>query len=311
MFTRPDSRDAPHLFGLGLQEMLADEITTDLRAIRAPGDQRGRRAPAKRQTRTLVSQGHQLRQHHRAAPNGTVDTSSVRGVNPDLRVRPFFVQGGTISIREFLVGAFNAEMGLQSDDPDLRAAAINRQRVTTPSGMVLDGAIDAIEAPPVTGSNGDDPDGDGIVNEMPVSLVDFMEFYLLNYFKPATSVSRQLASQINSGRALFTQAGCANCHVPSLTINRDRRVADVETVFSDFTPTDGGITTDGNPLNRLFSTAVARITVVDDPVPDPPLKKPEQPVRSSSRTSSRTSSATTWARTSGSATSTARSSVRS
>src|SRR5207253_3898205 len=32
--TRPDSRDAPHLFGLGLKEMLADEITSDLRTIR-------------------------------------------------------------------------------------------------------------------------------------------------------------------------------------------------------------------------------------------------------------------------------------
>src|ERR1700716_1489470 len=32
--TRPDSRDSPHLFGLGLKERLADEITTDLRAIR-------------------------------------------------------------------------------------------------------------------------------------------------------------------------------------------------------------------------------------------------------------------------------------
>src|SRR5882757_2663645 len=32
--TRPDSRDAPHLFGLGLKEMLADEITTDLRSTR-------------------------------------------------------------------------------------------------------------------------------------------------------------------------------------------------------------------------------------------------------------------------------------
>src|SRR5437867_4119891 len=32
--TRPDSRDAPHLFGLGLKEMLADELTTDLRATR-------------------------------------------------------------------------------------------------------------------------------------------------------------------------------------------------------------------------------------------------------------------------------------
>ena len=34
VFTRPDSRDAPHLFGLGLVEMLADEITTALRTIR-------------------------------------------------------------------------------------------------------------------------------------------------------------------------------------------------------------------------------------------------------------------------------------
>jgi len=33
--TRPDSRDSPHLFGIGLREMLADEITADLRAIRA------------------------------------------------------------------------------------------------------------------------------------------------------------------------------------------------------------------------------------------------------------------------------------
>jgi hypothetical protein len=32
--TRPDSRDAPHLFGLGIKEMLGDEITTDLRNIR-------------------------------------------------------------------------------------------------------------------------------------------------------------------------------------------------------------------------------------------------------------------------------------
>src|SRR5207247_4053037 len=32
--TRPDSRNTPHLFGLGLKEMLADEMTSDLRAIR-------------------------------------------------------------------------------------------------------------------------------------------------------------------------------------------------------------------------------------------------------------------------------------
>jgi hypothetical protein len=35
IFTRPDHRDTPHVFGAGLKEMLADEITAELRAIRA------------------------------------------------------------------------------------------------------------------------------------------------------------------------------------------------------------------------------------------------------------------------------------
>ena len=48
MATRPDSRDAPHLFGLGLKEMLADEITTDLRAIRAEALAEASRSPRSR-----------------------------------------------------------------------------------------------------------------------------------------------------------------------------------------------------------------------------------------------------------------------
>src|SRR5262249_41813203 len=54
--TRPDSRDAPHLFGLGLKEMLADEITSDLRAIR---DAALAAAKSKNQpvTRALMSKG--------------------------------------------------------------------------------------------------------------------------------------------------------------------------------------------------------------------------------------------------------------
>jgi hypothetical protein len=270
VFTRPDSRDAPHLFGLGLQEMLGDEITADLRAIRAQAIAAAQSSGTP-QTRSLDSKGINYGSIT-GNPNGTVTTTNVVGVNPDLRVRPFFVQGGTISIREFAVGAFNAEMGLQSDDPDLRAAAVNRQRITTPSGMVLDGQLDAIEAPPAQTNT--DPDGDGVTNEMPVALVDFMEFYLLNYFKPGTSVPSEISAEVAAGRAAFTSFGCDSCHKSSLTINHDRRVADVETAFSDFTPNDGSTETDGNPLNRLFATATGRFVVNDDPVPDPPLKLP-------------------------------------
>ncbi len=252
VFTRPDSRDAPHLFGLGLQEMLADEMTADLRAQRA--------ALAVGQTAQLSSKGISFGSITRTGAT-TFNTANVVGVNPDLRVRPFFAQGGTISIREFLVGAFNAEMGIQSFDPDLAAAAVNRQRVVTPSGMVLDGALDAIEAPPVT-SAGTDGDGDGIANELPVSLVDFEEFYLLHYFKAATHVTPGRATEVNNGRALFTSIGCASCHTPSLTINRDRRIADVETNFNE---------AQGNPLNRLFAVASAFPFTIDDPPPDPPI----------------------------------------
>jgi mono/diheme cytochrome c family protein len=252
VFTRPDSRDAPHLFGLGLQEQLGDEITGKLRAIRA--------SLAIGQTAQLTVQmgGGVTINYGSITRTGqtTFNTANVVGVNPDLRVRPFFAQGGTISIREFLVGAFNAEMGVQSFDPDLQNAAVNRQRVVTPAGMVLDGALDAIEAPPAS-STTTDPDGDGITNELPASLVDFEEFYLLHYFKPAvnTGVDAAQTTEINNGRALFASAGCGSCHIPDLTINRDRRIADVETAFNP---------TQGNPFNRLFATASLFGAIVND-----------------------------------------------
>src|SRR5262245_23219450 len=178
--TRPDSRDAPHLFGLGLQEMLGDEMTGELR------DQRTNAINAARSsgqvvTRTLSTKGVTFGQI-RANPSGSVDTSGVVGVDADLRVKPFFAQGGTTSIREFVVGAFNDEMGLQAVDP-LTAAGAAGQRVVTPTGMVLNGATDTVKRSLVT-TTSDDQDGDGKVNEIPTSLVDFMEFYLFNYFKP-------------------------------------------------------------------------------------------------------------------------------
>lgn len=245
--TRPDSRDAPHLFGLGLKEMLADEITADLRAARSLAIARavsGRRSVTLALTSKGISYGSLT-----AYPDGSVDPTNVQGVNPDLRVRPFFAHGKTISIREFVVGALNAEMGLQSVDPDLAAASAGG-RVVTPAGMVLDGSRDAIEAPPSVGPN-----------KIPQSLVDFLEFYLLNYFKPATY---QQTPSTSAGRKIFESIGCTRCHVADLPLNRDRRVADVETVYD---PVNG-------IMNSLFATAVPLTRVVDDGVGWPALKQP-------------------------------------
>ena len=245
--TRPDSRDAPHLFGLGLQEMLGDEITADLRRIRA---QTAAEAASRRQpvSHGLVSKGISYGVIA-AHPDGSIDTTGVRGVDADLRVRPFFAHGGTAAIREFVVGAFNDEMGLQAYDPLLIKAAEGK-RVVTPSGMVLDGNLDKFNTPLVA-SQWDDQDRDGVSNEIPTSLVDHMEFYLLNYFKPATYEQTPVTRY---GENLMRQVGCTGCHVQNLRIERDRRIADVETVHDE----RNGI------FNSLYATASLQVVEVDD-----------------------------------------------
>src|SRR5438105_5765737 len=84
--TRPDSRDAGHLFGLGLKEMLADEITTDLRSTRDLGVtmalQMKRPVSLK-----LASKGVKYG-IITANADGSVDTTKIEGVDADLRVKP-------------------------------------------------------------------------------------------------------------------------------------------------------------------------------------------------------------------------------
>ncbi len=248
--TRPDSRDAPHLFGLGLKEMLADEMTTQLRATEAQAIQQaqGSGHPV---TRNLFAKGIYFGRIT-GLPDGTSDISRVEGVDTNLRVKPFFFQGGTVTMREFAIGAFKAEMGLESPDPILCDVTdpVNPQARTSPAGFHYDPATDTYERPPVCDANVDG-DGDGIVNEVDPALVDHMEFYLLNYFKPG--LDRQ-TYRTQQGLALMHQIGCTNCHVQNLTIDNDRRVADVTTVYD---PRNG-------IFNRLFATAQTLFTVVDD-----------------------------------------------
>ena len=249
--TRPDSRDTPHLFGLGLREMLADEITTDLRNIEAMAivQAQQRKRPV---TLKLWSKGISYGSIT-ANPDGSVDTSKVVGVDADLRVKPFFAEGSTISMREFIVAALHNEMGLEaSSDPDLLVANAGG-RVVTPSGMVLDGSKDKINARPAP-----DPENG---NEVDAATVDHLEFYLLNYFKPGHA---EQTAQTDAGRRVFNKIGCASCHIADLTINHDRRVADVETSYD----TTRGV------FNSLYATAGALIQDINDGTGYPDLKLP-------------------------------------
>jgi CxxC motif-containing protein (DUF1111 family) len=191
---------------------------------------------------------------------GNVDYSSVKGVDRDLRVKPFFAQGGTFNIRQFVLGAFNDEMGLQSPDPDLFAAS-HGDRVVTPSGMVLDGRLDALPTPRAGNDPGADPDRDGVSNEIDPAVVDHLEFYLLNYFKPAVYEQTEMSKL---GRTLMDGYGCTGCHRATMVIERDRRVADVDTRYD---PARG-------IFNRLFATASPLYVETASGSGLPPLRKP-------------------------------------
>lgn len=311
--TRPDSRDAPHLFGLGLVEQLADEMTQTLRQMRdeaidearalnqpitidlvidhqdpdALNDNNredsqpstldtwlgnnddntqwcgifwrlrqddscthfGKNTPKEDKLPSVTSiQFGQLT----AFPDGTVDTSLVEGVNADLRIRPFFHHGQTISIREFIIGAFNDEMGLQAHDPILCAVTDpeNPQHQVSPAGFVYDPSQDNFQRPPTCDASLD-IDQDGVINEIDPALVDHMELYHLNYFKPG---QYEVTPRAQKGLDLMESIGCTSCHVRNLVIQKDRRIADVETVYDP----ENGI------LNDLFATASTRFITEED-----------------------------------------------
>ncbi|HET8798416.1 MAG TPA: di-heme oxidoredictase family protein [Thermoanaerobaculia bacterium] len=261
--TTPGGRNAPHLFGVGLKAMLGEEITLDLWAIRDRAI-----ADAKRQKRAvelpLRSKGIDFGTI-KAFPNGDVDTSGVRGVGPNLQILTFNLgghAGADPALKPFFVGAFNGEMGLEAVDEDIRSFYQTGHTVITPAGLRIQGIN--IEESPCRNDPNCDHDGDGVANEVPQSIVDFMEFYLLNYFKPA--LGRQDATT-REGERLLRDIGCTECHRQNLQIDRDLRVADVETVYDPVR---------GNPFNNLFATATALFHEVDDGSSHPTLKLPNE-----------------------------------
>jgi hypothetical protein len=150
-------------------------------------------------------------------------------------------------------------MGIQISDPIINAAA-DGELVVTPSGFVMDGTIDVFERSP-TGEATDpditEPNAAGLPEDAGVALIDFMEFYLLNYFKPARNLQ---TANSNAGRALFNQIQCNSCHIANFTIENDRRVADVETVHVLSLPVaerpPPGV------FNNLFAIASTRLQAV-------------------------------------------------
>lgn len=182
-------RKSPSLFGSGLIELLAREMTADLHAIRAEAIDKARTS-GKRTTLPLVAKGVRFGAIG-AEPNGTVLTEQIEGIDKDLVVRPWSQKGVVTSLRTFTVTAMNHHHGMQ---------AIERY------GMRQTGHRDF--------------DRDGIEDELTegdISAVTLFQAALPvpRAVEPQQPQRRQAAMR---GRQVFADAGCAACHIAALPL---------------------------------------------------------------------------------------------
>ena len=103
-------RRPPSLFGAGLLELLAREMTRDLVGQRDGALARAR-AAGRDVSIDLSAKGVRFGSLV-ARSDGSYDAAGVSGVDPDLVVRPFGWRGQAVSVREFTITALNQHHGI-------------------------------------------------------------------------------------------------------------------------------------------------------------------------------------------------------
>lgn len=186
-----NSRATLGMFGSGYIEMLARQMTRDLRAIR-DATLPGRALPLRTKG---ISFGSIAR-----APDGQWITTGVEGFAapslattgpadpPSLIIRPFHQAGNVISLRQFTNNAFNQHHGIQS---------VERFGADT------------------------DPDGDGFVNELTRTDVTAVTLFQATMAVPGRVIPNDpdVEAAVLAGESRFRRIGCAVCHVPSLPLD--------------------------------------------------------------------------------------------
>jgi hypothetical protein len=180
-----NERHTPSLFGSGIVETLAREMTEDLHEQRAAAlrdaARAGRAVPARLRSKG-VGFGHIV-----ADVDGYVDYTRLEGVDTDLVVKPFGVKGVAISLREFSIAALNHHHGMQ---------AIER------FGWERTGVFDF--------------DHDGRSEEFSVGQLTALVLFQASL--PAPPPADASHPQLR----VFEDLGCAGCHVPSLPLRSQR-----------------------------------------------------------------------------------------
>jgi hypothetical protein len=207
-----DGRNAPALVALGVVQALAAEMTRDLQRQRADLVRDAARAGADRETH-LVTKGVDFGVL-RVSAKGALDASGLRGVDPDLVVKPFGWKGTLATFTDFAAEALQVHTGIQS------------------AVLLASASRDVVGA----GTDPADPDGDGIRDELGRGPFAAMTAHLALLEMPVVEPliqDRQLpaaaegfrapsttsfAYDFQRGRRDFHEAGCAGCHVPMLVL---------------------------------------------------------------------------------------------
>ena len=197
-------RSTTSTFGNGLLQLVAQEMTEELQAARERAAAAAKTKPGVATRQALTAKGTDFGEITATADaSGQVsfDLSGLRGVDPDLVVRPFGWKGNVTNLRSFQVFPATFGMGMMAEEFVWRL-------------------------PPEAGS---DPDGDGVVRELSVGDITAMTIYNAAQETPE-SVQRLAAlglvappdpaslAQVERGREVFARIGCANCHRPEIQL---------------------------------------------------------------------------------------------
>lgn len=187
-------RNPRALWGAAVLGQLAAEMTAELREKFAAAKRDLRPGQTVQLSAKGVSFGF-LRKN----PSGQIDGSGVRGVRQDLIVRPFGWKGTVASLRQVVVESLQRNLGVQAEE--LVTAG--------PPGAAPYG-----DGPPA------DPDLDGVTREATTGMVTALTAYLAALTLPTEESPTPPSFLIPTARGaeLFTQVGCASCHVPELPL---------------------------------------------------------------------------------------------
>ncbi len=185
-----NERNTNHLFGAGLIELLAREMSADLQAIRA-ATLRAARAQQQPITAALITKGVRFGDIT-AHSDGVLDLTQIEGVDSDLIIRPFSQKGVMTSLRQFSINALNHHHGMQASER---------------FGARWTGEADF--------------DEDEIADELSAADISALVAWQATLRPPQRKQPEHKGWQQAAlrGERLFSRSGCAVCHQPALPLN--------------------------------------------------------------------------------------------